>query len=107
MNKRGKVVNNQTLISDEHADNRVDTEQILSHSMQVVGSRRYTTNAAVQSKKGKGYDDFDYVADNSDSKSEAGGSQTLDTGTFENGKRPAPINLRRMASETPSMFSAE
>ena len=75
--------------------------------MQVNDRRQTVANAAIKSRKGKGYDDFDYVADNSDSKSEAGGSQSQDTGTFENGKRPAPINLRRLASETPSMFSGE
>ena len=54
--------------------------------MQVDGSRRYTTNAAVATKKGKGYDDFDYVADNSDIKSETG-----ETGPSESGKRPGPM----------------
>ena len=65
------------------------------------------TNDAVPIKKGKGYQEFDFVADNSDSKSEAGGSQVLDTGASETGKRPAPINLRRLASESPSLYSAE
>ena len=77
------------MITEDQAENRVETEQILSQSMQVTGSRRYTTNAAVNSKKGKGYDDFDFVADSSDSKSEAGGSQTQDSATLESGKRPA------------------
>ena len=94
------------MITEDQTDNRVETEQILSRSMQAKDSRLYTTNAAVANKKGKGYDDFDYVADNSDIKSEAGG-QSHETGPSEGGKRPAPINLRRLASETPSLYSGE
>ena len=69
-------------------------------------SRRYTTNAAIAKKNGKGYDDFDYVADNSDIKSEAGG-QSHETGPSDNGKRPVAMNLRRLASENPSLYSGE
>ena len=84
-------------------ENRVETEQILSRSMTVSGSQ-YMTNGAVAGKKGKGFEDFDYVADSSDIKSEAGASN--DAGANEN-KRPVPINLRRMASEDPSLTSSE
>ena len=42
--------------------------------------------------RGKGYEEFDFVADNSDSKSEAGGSQSQDTGASEaGGRRPGTI----------------
>ena len=39
-----------------------------------VGSQ-YMTNDAVPIKTGKAYNEFDFVADNSDCKSEAGASQ--------------------------------
>ena len=60
------------MITDEQAESRVETDQVLSRSMQV--SSHYMTGGAVAMNKGKkGYDDFDYV-DNSDCKSEAGAS---------------------------------
>ena len=91
------------MITEDQSDNRVETEQILSRSVNVNGSRRYTTNAPIATKKGgKGYDDFDYVADNSDIKSEAG-----ETGPVDNSKRPVAMQMRRLASETPSLFSGE
>ena len=49
--------------------------------MTVSGSQ-YMTNGAVAGKKGKGFEDFDYVADSSDIKSEAGASN--DAGVNEN-----------------------
>jgi len=44
--------------------------------MQVTN--QYATNGAIAmpNGKGKGYEEFDFVADNSDSKSEAGASQS-------------------------------
>lgn len=74
--------------------------------MNVNGSH-YQTNApggnatSKNNRKGKGYDDFDDLADNSiDIKSEAGASN--DTSGLD-GKRPhAIMNLRRMASESSS-----
>ena len=75
-NSRGGPLNNQTLLTEDQAENRVDTDQVLSRSMQVTS--QYVTNGAiaVQKGKGKGYEEFDFVADNSDSKSEAGASQS-------------------------------
>ena len=35
-NSRGAPLNNQTLLTEEQADSRVDTDQVLSRSMQVT-----------------------------------------------------------------------
>ena len=76
------------MLTEEQLDSRVETEQVMSRTMQV--DSQYASGAVPI--RGKGYEEFDFVADNSDSKSEAGGSQSQDTGASEaGGRRPGTI----------------